>query len=37
MYVNGEMITVETVPGMGGWVKENNEGGEVRYDIFATL
>jgi hypothetical protein len=32
MYVNGEMIPVETVPEMG--IKENGEGGESKYDIL---
>jgi hypothetical protein len=27
---------VETIPGMGG-VKENGEGGKLKYDIFDTL
>jgi hypothetical protein len=35
MYVNGKMIYVETIPGMG--VEETGEGGEFKYDIFAIL
>jgi hypothetical protein len=36
MYVNGKMISVETVLGIGeGWMKENDRGGE--YDIFDIL
>jgi hypothetical protein len=35
MYVNGKMIPVETIPGMGGQViKENDGGGEFNCDIF---
>jgi hypothetical protein len=39
MYVNAEMIPVETIPGIwgGGSIKENDRGGEFKYDIFATL
>jgi hypothetical protein len=38
MYVNGEMIPVETIPGIeGGQIKENGGGGEFKYDIFDTL
>jgi hypothetical protein len=38
MYVNGKMIPVETIPGMGGG-KNKGEGGrgELKYDIFDTL
>jgi hypothetical protein len=33
MYVNGKMKPVETIPGMGGRViKENDGGGEFNYD-----
>jgi hypothetical protein len=29
---------VETIPGMGGmWLKENDRGGEFKYDIFDIL
>jgi hypothetical protein len=32
------MIPIETVPGIwGGEMKENNGGGEFKYDIFDTL
>jgi hypothetical protein len=35
MYVNGKMISVETVPGMqGGEIKENGGGSEFNYDIL---
>jgi hypothetical protein len=33
-YINGKMIHVETVPGMGWMIKENGGGGEFKYDIF---
>jgi hypothetical protein len=36
MYVNANMIPVETVPGMGG-VKESSGGCKFKYDIFDTL
>jgi hypothetical protein len=36
--VNGKMVTVETVPGMGrGRIKENGGGGELKYHIFDIL
>jgi hypothetical protein len=31
------MTPVETVPGMGGGIKENDGGGKFKYDIFDTL
>jgi uncharacterized protein with ACT and thioredoxin-like domain len=38
MYVNGKMISVETIPGMGGEeLKEIGRGGEFKYDIFDVL
>jgi hypothetical protein len=38
LYVNGKMISVETIPGMGdGGRKKNDGGGEFNYDIFAIL
>jgi hypothetical protein len=39
MYVNAKMIPVETIPGMGGerGIKENNGGGELKYDKFDIL
>jgi hypothetical protein len=37
IYVNGKMIPVETVPGMGVVVKENVGGGKFKYDIFDVL
>jgi hypothetical protein len=38
MCVNGEMRPVETIPGMGvGRIKENDGGGEFKYDIFVIL
>jgi hypothetical protein len=38
MYVNGKMISVETIPGIvGGSMKENGGRGEFKYDIFDIL
>jgi hypothetical protein len=38
MYVNGKMIPVETIPRMRkGQIKENDGGGEFKYDIFDIL
>jgi hypothetical protein len=37
MNVKGKKIPVETVPGMGGRIKENGRGGEFKYDIFNIL
>jgi hypothetical protein len=38
MYVNGKMISAETIRKMGGQeMKENGRGGEFNYDIFAIL
>jgi hypothetical protein len=38
MYVNGKMISVETIPGMGkGEMKENSGGCEFKYYIFDIL
>jgi hypothetical protein len=35
MYVNGKMISVETIPGMGRReMKGNGGGGEFKYDTF---
>jgi hypothetical protein len=35
MYVNGKMIPVETIPGIGeGRMKENGGGDEFKYDIL---
>jgi hypothetical protein len=35
MYENGQMIPVETIPGMEiGGIKENYGGGEFNYDIL---
>jgi hypothetical protein len=38
MYVNGKMRPVETIPEhwrcWGGGIKENDGGGEFKYDIF---
>jgi hypothetical protein len=33
MYENGKMRPVETIPGMRGWIKKNDGGGEFNYDI----
>jgi hypothetical protein len=35
--VNGKMRPVETVPGMGERIKENDGGGEFKYDVFDIL
>jgi hypothetical protein len=38
MNVNGKMIPVETIPGMGkGRIKENDGRGEFKHDIFDIL
>jgi hypothetical protein len=38
MYINGQMIPVETVPGMGGGrIKENDGRGDLNYDILYEL
>jgi hypothetical protein len=38
MCVNGKMISIETIPGIGvGRIKENDRGGEFKYDIFPIL
>jgi hypothetical protein len=38
MYINGKMTPVETMSGVGGGgIKENDGGGEFKYDIFAIL
>jgi hypothetical protein len=38
MYINGKMISVETVPVMGeGRIKQNGGGSEFKYDIFDIL
>jgi hypothetical protein len=34
VYVNAKMRPVETVPGMGRGEKENDGGGEFKYDIY---
>jgi hypothetical protein len=35
MYVNGRMIPVEAIPGIGGrMIKENGVGSEFKYDVF---
>jgi hypothetical protein len=35
MHENGKMRPVETIPGMGrGSIKENDGGGEFKYDIL---
>jgi hypothetical protein len=35
MYVNGKVILIETIPGMGGGgIKEKGGGSEFKYDIF---
>jgi hypothetical protein len=38
MYVNGRMRPAETISGMvGGGIKENNGGGEFKYDAYNIL
>jgi hypothetical protein len=38
MYVSGKIISVQTIPGIGGRrVKENNGVNEFKHDIFAIL
>jgi hypothetical protein len=37
MYVNGKMISVEIILGLGGSMKENDGGGKFKYDIFDIL
>jgi hypothetical protein len=38
MCINGKVIPIETIPGMGpGGIKENDRGGEFKYDIFDIL
>jgi hypothetical protein len=37
MYVNGKMMSVETVPGRGRRDKKNCGGGEFKYDVFDIL
>jgi hypothetical protein len=38
MYINAKiMIAVETVSGVGGVMKESNDGSEFKYNIYDTL
>jgi hypothetical protein len=37
MYVNGKMITTETIPRIGVGIKDDGEGGEFKYDTFDIL
>jgi hypothetical protein len=37
VYINGKMRPVETVPGMGVKIKENDGGSEFKYDMFDIL
>jgi hypothetical protein len=38
MYVNEKMRPVESVPGMGGGrIKENDERGEFKYNVFVIF
>jgi hypothetical protein len=38
MYVNGKMIPVETIPGIGGGeIKEHDAGGKFKHDVFDIL
>jgi hypothetical protein len=34
LYENGKMRPVETIPGIGGGIKESDGGGEFNYDIL---
>jgi hypothetical protein len=36
MYGNGKVISVETIPGMRE-IKENDGGGDFKYDVFDIL
>jgi hypothetical protein len=36
-YVNGKMRPVETIPGMGEGIRENDREAEFKYDIFDIL
>jgi hypothetical protein len=36
-YVSGKTIPVENVPGMGGGIKENDGGSELKYNMFDIL
>jgi hypothetical protein len=36
MYINGKMVSVETIPGMGEG-EDNNRGDEFKYVIFYAL
>jgi hypothetical protein len=37
MYVNGKIRPAETAPGVGEGIRENDGGGEFKWDIFDTL
>jgi hypothetical protein len=37
MYVNGKMRPVDTIPGMGTGIKENDSRGESKCDMFDIL
>jgi hypothetical protein len=37
MYINGKIIPVDTISGMGGEIKENSGGSEFKYDTFDVL
>jgi hypothetical protein len=37
MYVNGKMISVETIPGMGTGRMKENDRSEFKHDIFDIL
>jgi hypothetical protein len=37
MYVNGKIISVQTITGMGEGQMKNSRGGESKYDIFNIL
>jgi hypothetical protein len=37
MYINRKMRPVETISGVGKEIRENNGGGEFKYDILDVL
>jgi hypothetical protein len=37
MYINANMILMETIPGIGERIKKSSEEGELKYNIFDIL
>jgi hypothetical protein len=37
MNVNGKMRAIEPVPGMEGWIKEDDGGSTFKYSVFNML